>query len=145
MCGAKEQSLRQPVLGYVSSTCTCIRLIKSPKNNTSLRYEVIVGNHGTGKSTIVQKIARETSEPPTFSSQRARMSEVRSLILLFVPSVVHAQCCSCKESGRNWVLVCVIGYVYPATCSLKGYVAEAATVLFYIYPFTLSETAYNQS
>ena len=30
MCGAKEQSL-QPVLGHVSSTRTCIRLIKSPK------------------------------------------------------------------------------------------------------------------
>ena len=28
---------------------------------TSARYEVIVGNHGTGKSTIVQKIACETS------------------------------------------------------------------------------------
>ena len=31
VCGAKEQSFHQPVLGHVSSTRTCMRLIKSPK------------------------------------------------------------------------------------------------------------------
>ena len=37
MCGAKEQSLHQPVFGHVSSTRTCIHLIKSPKTTRGKR------------------------------------------------------------------------------------------------------------
>ena len=60
-CAAFDQSTAPDIPDFVERPAV-MEKVRRVIAETSTWYEVIVGNHGTGKSTIVQKIASETSE-----------------------------------------------------------------------------------
>ena len=60
LCAAFDPSPASVIPDFVERPAV-VEKVRRAIAGTSTRYDVIVGNHGTGKSTIVQKIACETS------------------------------------------------------------------------------------
>ena len=60
VCAAFDPSPASAIPDFVERPAE-VEKVRRAIAGTSSRYDVIVGTHGTGKSTIVQKIACETS------------------------------------------------------------------------------------
>ena len=60
LCAAFDPSPAPAIPDFIERPAV-VEKIRRAIAGTSTRYDVIVGNHGTEKSTIVQKIACETS------------------------------------------------------------------------------------
>ena len=60
LCAAFDQSPAPVIPDFVERPAV-VEKVRRVLAGTPTRYDVIVGNNGTGKSTVVQKIACETS------------------------------------------------------------------------------------
>ena len=96
LCAAFDSSPASAIPDFVERPAE-VGKVGRAITGTSTRYDVIVGTHGTGKSTIVQKIAWETSRALYVLVQPGE--DVRSAIArrLLKHLVVRAQSRSCKE------------------------------------------------
>ena len=98
----------------------------------------------TAESTLTLHIFFSIAQPaihpsPTISTNERKQQERPAAIM--APEKKLASKNQWPDSN-----VCVISYLYPATCSLKGYgsgsaAAEAAAVVVYIHPFIQCQTA----